>query len=222
MLSSRSNPAQLEVNTEPFLYISTGEDGRSTGQGPAGAPEDWRLRSTSSPAKAEHREKETFERGILEGRNRAKIEFDKLAEDGRAAVGKALETFKTQRENYFSRVEVEIVQLSLAIARKILHREVQMDPLLLAGLVHVALDKLESGTRVRLRANPSDIHYWNEYFARPSSFQPAPEVIGDPQLMQGECALEGDMGSTQVSIETQLKEIEQGFFDLLEQRPRII
>ena len=56
------------------------------------------------------------------------------------------------------------MQLALAIARKILHREAQIDPLLLTGLVHVALEKLGAGTRVRLRANPADIHFWNEYF----------------------------------------------------------
>jgi flagellar assembly protein FliH len=158
---------------------------------------------------------------MLEGSNRGKTEFDKQIETSRAMVANVVQAFKTQRENYFNRVETEIVQLSLAIARKILHREVQMDPVLLAGLVHVTLEKLESGTRVRLRANPADIHYWSEYFSQPASFQPAPELIGDDSLKPGECALEGDMGTTQISIETQLKEIEQGFFDLLEQRPRI-
>ena len=48
----------------------------------------------------------------------------------------------------------------------------------------------------------------------------APELIGDAALKPGECLLETEVGSTQISLETQLKEIEQGFFDLLEQRPR--
>ena len=33
--------------------------------------------------------------------------------------------------------------------------------------------------------------------------------------------LETDLGSTVISFETQLKEIEQGFMDLLGQRPRV-
>ena len=33
--------------------------------------------------------------------------------------------------------------------------------------------------------------------------------------------METEIGSTIISLETQLKEIEQGFFDLLEQRPRV-
>jgi len=219
MSSDRVNPQNTKTNTETFHYLSPEDDTAGIASGNAD-PLEWQKRISSSLAKSEQHEKETFERGMLEGTNRGKTEFDKQIETSRAMVANVVQAFKTQRENYFNRVETEIVQLSLAIARKILHREVQMDPLLLAGLVHVTLQKLESGTRVRLRANPADIHYWNEYFSQPASFQPAPELIGDDSLKPGECTLEGDMGTTQISIETQLKEIEQGFFDLLEQRPR--
>jgi flagellar assembly protein FliH len=220
MSSDRVHPQLTKGNTETFHYLSTADDAPEVASG-SGDPLEWQKRMSSSAAKAEQHEKETFERGISEGGTRGKAEFDKQIEASRAMVAKAVQAFKTQRENYFGRVEAEIVQLSLAIARKILHREVQMDPLLLAGLVHVTLEKLESGTRVRLRANPADIHYWSEYFSQPAAFQPPPELIGDDSLQPGECTLEGDMGTTQISIETQLKEIEQGFFDLLEQRPRI-
>jgi flagellar assembly protein FliH len=220
MSSDRVNPQNTKTNTETFHYLSPDDDTAGIASD-NGDRLEWQKRISSSVAKSEQHEKETFERGLLEGSNRSKTEFDKQIETSRAMVANMVQGFKTQRENYFNRVETEIVQLSLAIARKILHREVQMDPLLLAGLVHVTLEKLESGTRVRLRANPADIHYWSEYFSQPASFHPAPELIGDDSLKPGECALEGDMGTTEISIETQLKEIEQGFFDLLEQRPRI-
>ena len=73
---------------------------------------------------------------------------------------------------------------------------------------------------MRLRANPADMHFWNEHFAQSSTGVAPPELIGDSALQHGECSLETEVGSTQISLETQLKEIEQGFFDLLEQRPR--
>jgi flagellar assembly protein FliH len=181
----------------------------------------WNIGAASSRINIEQKEKEAFERGIRDGEARAREMFEKQLAAMRASAVKSLEEFKTQRETYFARIEPEIVQLSLAIARKILHREAQMDPLLLTGMVHVALEKLDAGTRVRLRAHPADIHLWNEYFLQPGSFQPPPELIGDATLLHGECALETEIGSTQISLETQLKEIEQGFFDLLEQRPQV-
>ena len=46
------------------------------------------------------------------------------------------------------------MQLALSIARKILHREAQLDPLLLAGIVRVALEKIDGATEVVLRVHP--------------------------------------------------------------------
>lgn len=220
MSSERPTGSNTETHTEPFLYLPTGDDG-AMGVDAGGAPIAWNMGAGSSRINVEQKEKEAFERGVKDGESRAREAFEKQLAAMRASAVKSLEEFKTQRETYFARIEPEIVQLSLAIARKILHREAQMDPLLLAGMVHVALEKLDTGMRVRLRAHPADIHLWNEYFSQTGSFQPAPDLVGDPALMHGECALETEIGSTQISLETQLKEIEQGFFDLLEHRPRV-
>ena len=95
-----------------------------------------------------------------------------------------------------------------------------MDPLLLAGMVHVALEKFEAGTKVRLRVRPEEMSFWRAHFLQCEPF-PALDLVGDPALHAGECALESEIGSTQVSMDGQLKEIEQGFFDLLEHRPQV-
>jgi flagellar biosynthesis/type III secretory pathway protein FliH len=215
MSSEASSRAATKVQSEPFQYATILEDAKG---GNRDAESAW-TRPASGPV-GEQRDKEAFERGLREGENRAKVVCEARETASRDAVRKAVEAFRTEREEYFSRVEPEVVQLSLAIARKILHREAQVDPLLLSGLVHVALEKLDAGTRVRLRVPPVDTHFWNECFAE-SGGTILPEISGDPALKHGECALETEIGSTQISLETQLKEIEQGFFDLLEQRPRV-
>jgi len=46
-----------------------------------------------------------------------------------------------------------------------------------------------------------------------------PELSGDAALEQNQCQLETELGVTDISLDTQLKEIEQGLFDLLAQRP---
>jgi flagellar assembly protein FliH len=207
---------------EPFPYLASNDVGAARGNGKAGdaggtAPL-WFGNGQFGP---EDRERKALERGIQEGEARARAAFEAELAAARSAVTAAIEAFKRERESYFARIEPEVVQLALAIARKILHREAQMDPLLLVGMVHVALEKLDSGTRVRMRVHPSDIRHWNEYFAERAAGRPAAELVGDASLQRGECALETEIGNTQISLETQLKEIEQGFFDLLEQRPRM-
>src|SRR5262249_33121034 len=142
------------------------------------------------------REAAGYERGLHEGEARSAKAFEQNLNLARAQVAAVLAEFKSQRELYFNRIEPEVVQLALSIARKILHREAQMDPLLLTGMVHVALDKLEQGTRVRLRAHPEETHFWNRYFAEFGDLPTAPEIVGDATLQRGECALETEIGHT--------------------------
>ena len=162
----------------------------------------------------------SYDRGNGEGETRARADFEKALAETRSQVSGALRQFTRERETYFAQVETEVVQLALSIARKILHRESQIAPLLLTGVVHVALEKLDASTRVRLRANPEEARFWNGYFSNAKDIYPTAEVVGDPSLAPGNCVLETDLGETRISLETQLKEIEQGFLDLLEHRPK--
>ena len=83
--------------------------------------------------------------------------------------------FAAERDSYFHRVEEQVVRLTLAIARKILHREAQVDPLLLTGVLRVALEKIGSNSsNTRLRANPADIKSGANISRRPARIFPRP------------------------------------------------
>lgn len=177
-----------------------------------------------APEVTEEQIKAREARARVEGRNegltQCRADFEqKLAAEKQSVVQMARD-FLRDRETYFQRVEAEVVGLALAIARKILHREAQVDPLLLAGVVRVGLDNVGAGTRVRLRVHPNQVLAWQEFFAQQADLQHLPELMGDPSLGVGHCMLETELGSTDLTLEAQLKEIEQGFFDLLAQRPQ--
>jgi flagellar assembly protein FliH len=219
MSSSRAATQKPDSHTEPYTYLPSG-DGVDPG-GADGAIVEYNRMNLPPSRTLDQREKLGFDRGVQEGEARARKVCEQSLAVARVAITRSLEEFKAQRVSYFNRVEPEVVQLALGIARKILHREAQMDPMLLTGMVHVALEKMDQGTRVRLRAHPDEIHFWNRHFSESTALPTSPEIIGDSALKHGECALETEIGSTQISLETQLKEIEQGFFDLLEQRPQM-
>ncbi len=136
----------------------------------------------------------------------------------REGIAAALHSFVDERSTYFACVEFEVVHLALAFARKILQREAQLDPLLLAGLVRIALDGMQSGPAVRLRVSPDQVSVW-QHHSIASTSRPRLEVLADPSLSPEECVLETETGSARLSYEIQLKEIERGFLDLLGQRP---
>lgn len=163
------------------------------------------------------------ERAAVEGRLRAEAaerEGQLRAEMGRQVeerVGETLRAFLAERTGYFARVEIEVVELSLAISRKILGREAALDPMLLAGLVRVALDGMQRGAAVRLRVPPAAAEDWRARLGAMGLAVEA-EVVSDATCGE-ECVLETAGGTARLSWEGQLKEVEQGFRDLLGQRP---
>ena len=156
---------------------------------------------------------QALERGFQKGKAEARSEFEQ-------ALAAAIENVSAERDTYFRKVEAEVEQLSLAIARKILYRESQVDPLLLKGMIRVALEKVATSTAVKLRVHPAQAPLWQDYFSRNPGMPMAPEIVGDASLELSQCMLETSMGVTDLSPETHLKEIEQGFFDLLSHKPQ--
>jgi flagellar assembly protein FliH len=150
--------------------------------------------------------------------NRLKVEFEAKSASEAAKIKQALEQFQEERKTYFSRVEADVVHLALAISAKILHREAQVDPLLVAALVRVAVDKLHDGSSVSVRVSPEVSAKWNEFLANPLNGSTI-AIVEDAHLGPQDCILETDLGSANFSIDAQLKEVEQGFFDLLAHRP---
>ena len=92
---------------------------------------------------------------VAETEARLKMEYEVRSAAEADKIRQALELFQVERRDYFSRVESDVVQLALAISAKILHREAQVDPMLVAALVRVAIDKLHDGSSVSVRVSPA-------------------------------------------------------------------
>lgn len=153
--------------------------------------------------------------GFQQGQAQAAAAAAQAIEQERAAVAAAVAEFAHARAEYFRRVESEAVRLALSIARKILHREAQMDPLLLAGVVRVALDQMQAGSRLVLRTSPESARSWAEFCSQHLSKEHVIEVEPDASLAAHRCILQAEVGSTEIALDAQLQEIESGFFDLL-------
>jgi flagellar assembly protein FliH len=112
------------------------------------------------------------------------------------------------------------VQLALSIARKVLHREAQVDPLLLMGIVRVALERIEGATGVVLAVHPEQAADWRRYLASCIDPGDLPEIAEDPAMAAEQCELRTSLGTARLGLEVQLKEIEQGLTDLQAARPQ--
>lgn len=153
-----------------------------------------------------------------EAEQRLRKEYEQKLNALREPIALMISNFEEQRSHYYSQVEMEIVQLALSIAAKILHREAQVDPMLLSALVRLAVERMREGSSVTVRVAPGKGENWRQYFAQIPSMSHV-EVTEDPQLSDHDCLLDTELGSANFGLDSQLKEVERGFFDLLALRP---
>jgi flagellar assembly protein FliH len=153
-----------------------------------------------------------------ETEQKLRAEYEQKLRAARATIADAVTKFENERDNYYAKVEAEIVQLALSIAAKILHRESQVDPMLVAALVRLAMDKMREDSSVTIRVGAGKGESWKQYFAETTRVSHV-EVVEDPKLHDQDCQVETELGTADFSLEKQLKEVEQGFFDLLGLRP---
>ncbi len=213
-----SVPVEKLAEVSPFPYREIARGARrfaAADLGEAGIPG----LETDAGDEAGPRVPSARELGRQEGVAEARKSFDEQLARERAVVAKALAQFARDRAAYYQKVEAEVVQLALSIARKILHREAQLDPLLLAGIVRVALEKIEGATEVVLLLHPQNASDWRRYLALHMEPGQLPEIIEDPAMEANCCVLRTSMGTAKIGLEVQLKEIEQGLMDLLAARP---
>jgi flagellar assembly protein FliH len=217
MMSSSPKLAQVQAFTyhDPgsFAVPTNGagaSENRAAHPGPNQQNSSEELETKLATARAE---------GIREGLQQVQQSLEKELAGERLKVAEALRLFAQKTTDYYSRAEAKMVHLSLAIAAKILHREAQVDRMLVAALVKVAMEKLQRGTSATVRVRPEEVADWNRYFEGNTTGDIRVEVMADPSVEVHNCILETELGTTELGLDAQLKEIEQGFFDLLAQRP---
>jgi len=155
-----------------------------------------------------------YQQGFQEGQGAARKESGGQLEAMAGRLARTIEELSGMRQRFRHEAEEQVIALALAIARRILHRELTVAPEALAGLLKAALEKIEAREVHRVRVRPEDIPLLQQHLDRMGLPQRV-ELIGDPALERGAIILDSGRGSLDASVETQLAEIERGFADLV-------
>jgi flagellar assembly protein FliH len=149
-----------------------------------------------------------FQEGLRRGRDEAAAAVDQTL----ARMAETLRELALMKRKVRNEAEQELVKLSLAIARRILYRELSTDPESIHGIVHAALQKLQNREIVRVRVYPAAAAAVRAAFERVTS-SAAVEIVADTGLETGAILFETALGDLDASVETQLQEIQRGFAD---------
>ena len=110
--------------------------------------------------------------------------------------------------------EAGTVELAIAVARRVLHRELATDPEAILGLVKSAVARLNVRETRRLRISPSDLAMIEAHRSR-LNLPPAVEVAADSSLVAGSAIFETARGEMDASVHSQLDEIQRGLTDVV-------
>lgn len=162
-----------------------------------------------------------YQRGYDEGRAAGEARAGELAGQLAAPVltnfGAIVNQLASARKQARQEAEESMVKLALAIAKRILHRELATDPEAILGLVRSAIDRLDAREIHKLRMSPGDAQIAIDNRADmglPQSIN----IVADGGLAPGSAIFETARGEFDVSAHTQLEEIERGFADLVQRR----
>ncbi len=175
---------------------------------------DFRARLAELQQQQEQRAREAHAAGLregeAEGRKRAAAELQPVID----RLARSIEEIGGLRGRLRAEAEADLIQLSLAIARRVLRRELAIDPEALHGLVLGALEKLSGQEISRVRVHPAHAALVTESL-RQNSAAAKVEVIADPSRELGTVIFETQRGNLDASVDSQLQEIERGLADRL-------
>ena len=176
-----------------------------------------RARITELSATAEQQAHQNYESGVRAGEGAAR---KALESEVRAAVDRltaAIADVAAARSGVIQRAEADTVRLAIEIARRVLHRELTVDPNALGALTKAALQKLQSQEIHRVRVHPGQEKVVRLSLQESGRGQ-AIEIIADPSQPPGAILFDIGRGSLDASAGAQLDEIVRGLTDRLEGR----
>jgi flagellar assembly protein FliH len=227
-MSSRVLRAAAAADVIPVVWRGTGGN-RSTSpvaqnasHGPSGKGADApgegsgdESRERAAQAQIDAARQQGRAEGEAAGFARASLRLDPVI----ANLAAVIQELAGQRARVRAEAEEDAVQLAIAIARRVLYRELATDPEAILGLVMAAFQKLNTRETHRLRVSPADAAAMEENRAR-LHLPPRVEIAADPSLAPGSAVFETSRGELDASIDTQMAEIGRGLADLMKRRAR--
>ena len=122
----------------------------------------------------------------------------------------AVNTLHCQREQWLAEWESAAVHLSIAIAERILRRELEMKPESVTHMMAETLQLATGNVAIRVRLNPDDAATLGDQaadFVRSMASSSEAAIVPDEQITRGGCIVETQHGTIDARIETQLKRI---------------
>jgi len=131
-----------------------------------------------------------------------------------SSIKEALIQLDAIRKDTYQQVEKEVVDLALAIAQKVICREISTDPETVVCVAKEALAKVDDPGKIKIKMNPSDLQFINETQYQLSNLIADVNHVtfeAEESIQSGGCIIETELGEIDARIEKQLQAVEESF-----------
>jgi flagellar assembly protein FliH len=178
---------------------------------------DVSARVSELEAQLEARVREARQAGVREGQAAAEQRLGGQVQQAVTNLARGVAELAAIKDRLRQEAEQDVVQLAVEIARRVLHREIAADTEALLGLTRAALQRMDARDIHRVRVHPAHAAAI-EKALRDIGTPQRVEVQADATLEPGGLLFETSRGNYDVSIATQLREIERGFVELVQRK----
>jgi flagellar assembly protein FliH len=197
----------------PIAWRSGGQASEATASG--GADEPTAAGRPGGEQGVPQQIRQAFQTGFQEGQAAAQREHEVAVRPVVERLTETLASFAELRTRLRRESEEELVELSIAIAKRVVHRELTVDPETVRGLVKAAFERIGSQELNRVRVHPSHSSLIQALVEKACPDRRV-ELVSDPALGPGDVVFETERGDLDASVGSQLEEIRRGLADRLE------
>jgi flagellar assembly protein FliH len=151
-------------------------------------------------------ERDAFATGYAQGERAGLEAGNKRAEAMLRRLAQTLEELGALRESMIRQTEHQMVDLALAIARRILRRETTLDGDLIVAMARVALERLGEAASATIRLNPEDYAHTVQRHGEEWAGKKV-KVLPDASVSRGGCQVESEFGFVNAGVEAQFDEV---------------
>lgn len=165
---------------------------------------------------------EAYQKGFIDGEKKGIVDGEKSGFDAGLkkiepvlnSLQEALLLLQKIRKETYDCIEKEVVELALAIAKKVICREVKTDKAVVVCIAKEALARVEESGRIKIKMSPSDLQFINETKYQLSKLIENIDNVtfeAEESITSGGCIIETDLGEIDARIEKQLQAVEESF-----------
>ena len=162
-------------------------------------------------ADAAREAEETRGRAEREARELREAAYQEGHEEALAEMNQALLEAHERRDTALAGAERDVLRLAVKLAEKIIGREIERDDAALADIVSTALRHARQQESLTVRVNPADLPRVQAHRDRldPSGRARFIDLVADPRVGTGGCVIEGESGTVDARLDTQLRVLER-------------